>query len=505
MPRPLAILLVLAVSGPGFADPVVTKLIDAEITARLRKENVPPAGRADDATLLRRIYLDLLGRPPTGDEARSYLDDPAQDKHHRLIDRLRFYPEATAHGRLVLAGWLRPDAGSDGNLSLFLASAAAQNLSWDVIARRLLDPPLTATEGKTARAYLGGFLRAGDVEAGRDALTVAVASGFLGAQLQCARCHDHPTVPEWTQKKYRGLRAPFATLRAGGFPENELWEGVSATKAPVPLFLDGTPLPTDKPRAGLVAHAIRAESPYLARAVVNRAWKQLLGRGLVEPVDMIHAGNPASHPALFAALTDDFVRNQYDLDRLVAGIMHSEVYLRSARRPVAAADRPPDYLFAVAKLRPLSPDQTACAIAVATGVLDVTDVRRVGWAKSVGASPDARNKLEATTAYRRITDVFRPAGDADASTAAHALYLAFDPTIARLLDPKTGRLVPALAAAETDEAAAELAYLSVLARRPTPDELAVVKAHLKAAASREAACQDLAWALMAGAEFRFNH
>src|SRR5262249_51977313 len=134
------------------------------------------------------------------------------------------------------------------------------------------------------------------------------------------------------------------------------------------MFLDGTKFDSRRnPRAGLARYAFRPQAAHFKRAVVNRVWQQFLGRGLVEPVDMIHEANPGSHPQLLAKLADDFAANGFNFDRLIASIMHSEAYLRSARWTGPADGRPPDDMFALARLRPLTGAQMAWSVAVATG------------------------------------------------------------------------------------------------------------------------------------------
>jgi Protein of unknown function (DUF1549)/Protein of unknown function (DUF1553) len=513
VPRLLAAITVACASAPAWADPQITQLIDERITARLRAENVAPVGRADAATLVRRVYLDLLGRPPTAAEAEAYLDDPAEDKHHRLIRKLRDYPEAAAHWRRVIAGWLQAshDTGSerDGDELLgYLARAVAENRSWDVVARELLYPDPDRPGQRGAALYLARFLGGEDKKAGREAATVAVASAFFGAQLQCARCHDHPTVPAWTKAHFDGLRAFFDHTEVSPRAKSgdRLIDKTPAKGATRPMFLDGKTFdPADKPRARLARHALGPDATHFKRAVVNRVWKELLGRGLVEPVDMIHDRNPASHPALFDKLANDFAANGYNFDRLIASIMHSEAYQRSARWTGPADRRPASGLFAVAELRPLTGPQTAWALAAATGYSSevVAHVRRISVpAGGPGVSLGARFWWETTHEYAKLADTFRTGGPT--STAGHALYLTFDPLVARLLDHRWG-LVKELVDAEDDDERVRLAYLAVLSRRPTPDEVAIVKAHLKAAKTRAAGCQDVVWALLAGAEFRFNH
>jgi Protein of unknown function (DUF1549)/Protein of unknown function (DUF1553) len=508
MTRPATLVAVALLAGPAAADSLVTQRINEEITARLRAVNVAPAGRGDDATLGRRISLDLLGRPPTAAEADAFLADPAADKVHRLIDRLRLYPEAAAHWRGVLADWLRVGNERDAARG-YLARAVAENVGWDAVVRDLLDPDPDDFRKPGAADYLAGFLDRKDERAGREAAAVAVASALFGAQIQCARCHDHPQVPEWTRAKFDGLFAVFrdtSVSTSGG--RRVLRDNAAAAKGTGPTFLDGTPLTgPGGPRARLAAYALRPDVPHFKRAAVNRVWRQLLGRGLVEPVDMIHAGNPASHPELFAFLADDFAAHGYNFDRLLASILHSDAYLRSARWPGPADQRPAPELFAVAELRPLSGAQMAWALTVATGY--VNDLKRVVRqtgvvARGPGLPLEIRDGWESTAPYQKVAGTFRGMGGSG-TTAGHAIHLAFDPFVQQLLEKREGRTVADLAGETDDEAVTAAAYLAVLSRRPTADEVTLVREHLKGAKTRLAGCQDLVWALLAGAEFRFNH
>jgi Protein of unknown function (DUF1549)/Protein of unknown function (DUF1553) len=499
------------------ADPRITQLIDEHINARLRAENITPAGRADDATLLRRIYLDLLGRPPSATEAQAFLDDAAQDKVHRLIERLRLYPETAAHWRRVIAAWLQvansQSRGLDGNPVLdYLALAIAENKGWNVLARELLDPDRDDPHQRGASSYLGHFLRGEDKKAGREAATIAVGSAFFGVQLQCARCHNHPTVPAWTKAHFDGLRAFFdqtdvdSNVRSRTVSTDRLVDWDPAKDAIPPMFLDGTKFePSNRSRAKLARHALTAKATHFKRAVVNRVWSQFLGRGLVEPVDMIHEGNPGSHPQLLTLLADDFAANRFNFDRLIASIMHSEAYLRSARWTGPADKRPAPELFAVASLRPLSGPQFAWSVVMATRYDReiVARSRHLNLPQAPrGLALEARYLGESTADYVKLADTFRISGSP--TTARNAVYLTFDPFMKGLLSPSWG-LVKELAEESDDEAATRLAYLVILNRRPTADEIEAVREHLKSAKDRKTGCQDLTWALIASAEFRFNH
>jgi hypothetical protein len=167
-------------------------------------------------------------------------------------------------------------------------------------------------------------------------MTVAVASTFFGVRLECARCHGHPYVEEWKQEHYYGLGAFLhrtESANRGGRPaltekgNGELTyqdRGRNAHTAQL-KFLDDRVIAEGKSgqRQALADYALNAKNPYFKRATVNRVWKQLMGVGLVEPVDQIHSANKPSHPKLFDLLADDFALNGFDLKRLLASVAFS--------------------------------------------------------------------------------------------------------------------------------------------------------------------------------------
>jgi hypothetical protein len=192
------------------ANPVST-MIDGEIGTALSAKNLVPAPRAEDADLVRRIYLDVLGRIPTAAETQQYLADARPDKHHRLIDELLAHEEMPAYWRTVLDEWLNGDStgrdfGRDGFLD-YLEDALRTNKPWNRIAREMLAPDLKDENQRQAAYFLAMRVRGGDNDAKIDSMTSGVASVFFGVQLQCAKCHDHPFVDQWKQDHYYGLAA----------------------------------------------------------------------------------------------------------------------------------------------------------------------------------------------------------------------------------------------------------------------------------------------------------
>jgi Protein of unknown function (DUF1549)/Protein of unknown function (DUF1553) len=516
--------LLIVVPQASAADPRdLSRVIDARLAAAHKAGGVTPAPRAEQHELLRRLYLDVLGRIPTPEEATAYLKDADADKHHKLIDALLAHPEMSVYWRGVFHHWLNGNLdekrAGEAEFLDYLEKRLSENAGWDKIARELLVPDVSDPVGANAAYFLSSRLTGNDRAAQLDAMTVTVSSVFFGVQMQCAKCHDHPTVTGWKQENYYGLAAFFANTQTEK-GKNNLPALVEKAKGEVKftgrkggeqtarlLFLDGTvsDAKADR-RKALVAVGVTADSPYFKRAMANRVWKQFLGVGLVTPVDQIHDGNPASHPELLTDLAEDFAKNGFDLRRLMCGILHSEAYLRSSRWG-GSGPRPADYTHAVGVLKPLSPPQLAVALAQATGYADTLrakyDREKAKLKLDAVTFAVVRKQFEREREYTTLLTRFKQEGEAFQANASHALYLTYNPAMRTMLAP--GGLVGKLSRLTDATEIARTAYLTVLSRTPSDDETATVQKHLATTGvSREELCRDVVWALIAGAEFRFS-
>jgi hypothetical protein len=537
----------LLVAAPSLAVHPVSQLIDREIQEALAAKGIAAAPVAADHELLRRLYLDVLGRIPTAAESLGYLDDRALNKHAGLIDKLLAHDEMASHWRLVFDGWLNGDiAGRDFGRDAFLdylEESLRANKPWNRLARELLLPDLTNKDLRPAAYFLAMRVRGGDNEARVDSLTSGVASVFFGVQLQCAKCHDHPFVDSWKQDHYYGLAAflgrlqearientPIVKERADG--EVKFVTRQQESKTAKLMFLDSRvfdepPPPSDRGqwyvkavnglpetpvfsrRAVLADYALTADSPFFKRAIVNRVWKQLMGRGLIEPVDQMHLANPASHPQLLERLAEDFAAHGFDMRRLMAGILQSDAYLRSTRW-TGAGSRPADNVYAAAIMKPLAAEPLALSVSIATGHYERL---RSKWEREAkdrkGGGPGVAN-IRAQFARDRETQEFaarfRTSGEGFEAHAGQALFLAFNTLMRRQLENFSGGLVERLAKQTDDERAVEDAFLAVLSRRPTDDELRRAAEHIAGPhGQRVDRCRELVWALLCSNEFRFNH
>ncbi len=517
-PAPLAARIdrLIAAGHPGFAH-----------------RAAPPAA---DAEFLRRVTLDLAGTVPTAADTRAFLADPAPDRRDRRIDRLLAAPEFARRMAHVYDVWFmerRKDvkvtrAAWEG----FLRASVAADRPYDQLVRDILtaDGVDPAARGP-AKFYL-------DRDFEPHLVTRDIGRVFLGRDMQCAQCHDHPTVDDYTQADYHGL---FAFLnRSFLFPAPTAAAAVLAEKAdgdvtfvsvfdraktqhtarprlpggdPVaePAAVKGKeykvtpaknvrPVPAYSRRAGLAGRVVA--SPAFARTAANRVWATLVGRGLVHPVDADHAGNPPSHPELLDLLAAEFAAHRFDVKWLVREIVRSETYQRSSEVPAGLKAVPPDR-FLVAELKPLSPEQFAYAVLQATGR---TGAERARLGKA--ATPAA---LDAALAPRvqafRAVFAAGPGQPEDglAATLDQTLFLKFGPAVRGLLESRADSLTGRLAELPDDAAVADELFLSVLTRFPTADERADVAAALAGATDRPAAVAETVWAVLASAEFRFNH
>lgn len=511
------------------ADRPLAAVIDHYIDAALKRESVTAARPADDATLIRRLTLDLNGRIPTIDETRSYVGSADPTKRERLVDRLMASPAFARHQAEEFDVLLMQ--ASHGSLREYLNRAFAENRSWRQIFRELLLPDAGDPKQKGASEFLRR--RVADL----DQLTADVSTVFFGVNVSCARCHDHPLVADWKQDHFFGMKSFFArTFENGDFLGERDYGAVRfKTKAGKDrqaklMFLTGAqveapavkepsgaeqkkerelleqlkksrrppPAPKFSARAKLVELALKqGQQDFFARAIVNRLWHRFYGRGLVMPLDQLHSENSPSHPELLAWMARDLVTSNYDLRRLTRGLVLSQAYARSSRWEGASSEPDPT-LFATARLRPLTPMQFAVALRLATG------------------DPMGLAKLKPEDFERRIADLENQSRDLARSfeqpydnfqiSAAEALLFSNGERMQRdLLGDGGDRLIGRLKQTKTLEEKIELLVRAVFSRQPTADEMQLLGDYLKARADQPIeACRQLAWALLCSSEFRFN-
>ncbi len=485
--------------------------IDGYLDARLRKVGVPAAPPANDAEFLRRAYLDITGRIPTPHQVYQFLDDSAADKRARLIDSLLETPRHASHAAALWREILAPETTAMAQARVFrpgfeawLRQKFRANTPYDVLVRELLAVPLSTDSAQPTPVLrrpedpnpLAFFAVK---EAKPENLAAATTRVFLGVQIECAQCHDHPFAA-WSREQFWNQAAFFAGLERTG---DGLFGPISENTAvrDIPLaetnqrvaarFLDEAP-PTAPAevslRAKLADWMTDKDNPYFARAAVNRVWGQLFGRGLVDPVDDFHDDNPPSHPELLDELAQAFVAADFDLRYLMRAIGRTHAYQRtSAQSDPGQAD---PSLFACMAVKGLTGEQLFDSLVLATGY----------------RKPEGRDR-----ARRQFLTRFALAGKlAEPETSipqALALmngsFIADATTLKRSATLTAACELPGLAMAEQ----VEMLYVSALSRKPTDRELSRIRAYVQTGSADpdDERLADVFWAILNSAEFRLNH
>ncbi|MCI0460281.1 MAG: DUF1549 and DUF1553 domain-containing protein [Gemmataceae bacterium] len=513
------------------------ELIDQEIRAAWAAQKVTPASRADDPTFQRRLHLDLVGTIPTHDEVKAFLQDPDPGKRAKLIDRLLDDPRFAAHQAgtwdLVLFGRNPPNPEATRRRDPFrgwLREQFAKNVPYDRWVRELLK-----AEGDTAQQ--GAPLFYVQFRGQPEETAVGVSRIFLGTQLQCARCHDHPN-EKWTQRDFFGLAAFFARLvvvDAGTFKggrkyivgEKRTGEvhfsgpaaeqkpgkkgepigakflgGPALTEPPLPANFKETPLkgakvpprPDFSRKEKLAEWLTTRDNPYFARAVADRLWGQFLRRGLVHPVDNLSAKNTASHPKLLDTLTEQLVEHDFDLKWFIRELVSSETYQLASRGKTADP-----VWFEQARLRPLSAEEMMATLRAATG-FDASN-------RAAGVKPGQEKLPSGLAEYvvRHFGNSTDGRGDFQGNMTER-LFVNNNSALRQLIQRRKGNLADALLTSKDPwEQRVERMFLSVLSRPPQPEETRRFAAYLSRQGSPDALVEEAIWVLLASAEFRFNH
>jgi Protein of unknown function (DUF1553)/Protein of unknown function (DUF1549) len=524
-------------SGTGSASPddpvsLLAAAIDRHISTRWTEENVSPASPADDGEFLRRTYLNIAGRIPSASEAEQFLDEPGTAKRRRLVDKLLASAAYPTHWADLLRSVIVPEANTDPLLQAqaqgferWLRRRIAQNAGYDQIATELLTD---SSRSGDARFY---FLAKGNKP---ENLAAGVSRVFLGVRIECAQCHNHPFA-KWHREQFWQLAAFFAGDQVGPVGVAPGLELAALTipdtgKKVSARFLDGQEPAWKKstrfePKALLAKWMTAPENPYFARAAANRVWAQLMGTGLVDPVDDFDESNPPSHPELLDLLADELVGQKYDVRFLICAICTSHTYqLSSVQTDGRQANR---RLFARAPVKGLAPAELAACLSQAIGESDEPS--------GMPANPVFPD-LNSSQLRTLVMDLFKNenADPVDSETTIlQALALMNSPVIDESTAPGRGSTLAALLDAPFLDTASriETLYLATLSRRPTPEELQRLSKYVERGGARaaskpklgnvfdqmivtdksktrsdhEIALGDIFWALLNSGEFLTNH
>ncbi|MFT5127251.1 MAG: cytochrome c553 [Rhodothermales bacterium] len=359
--------------------------------APVTEAQVALAPLTTDHAFLRRVYLDTVGIPPSTEEARVFLANPDRAQ---LIDRLLADERSTDHW---MGYWqdllaenptlINNSLNSTGPFRWFIRDALRDRKPVDRLVTELL-----MLRGNAAYGGSAGFGEAGENDAPFAAKAHIVASGFLGIELQCARCHDSP-YHKTTQEDLYSLAAMFnrkpmkvpstSRVPAGFFAKSKGRQALIKVSmdlskpakpiwpfAPVTGAIDGPEIaalmqkPSDT-RERLATLITAPSNTRFARVFVNRVWKRLIGTGFVEPIHDWE-GKSASHPELLDWLAHDFVNHGYDLQRLARQVLSSQTYQRQAVGKNQSAG-PEQRYFNAPEPRRLSAEQVVDSLHACTG------------------------------------------------------------------------------------------------------------------------------------------
>lgn len=537
-------------TGPGAGEALSPEALAAKIDAALAADwqvsGVTVAPPADDAEFLRRASLDIVGKIPTVAEAREFFADTRPDKRRRLVEALVERGSCASHFANVWREMLLPGAnmnletrGLAGPFETWLKVRFAANVPYDELVAELVTARLvqaTPVVGQAAMPTAPGPNAFYQVNENKpENLAANTARIFLGMQVQCAQCHDHP-FSHWRRHEFWALAAFFRDLQGmappaddandddaddaekakndtGSLPKTDVANTVAtdadanALSIKIPdtdtvvaaRFLDGAApriVAGEDPRLALSRWLTGRENPYFARAAVNRLWDHFFGRGFVDPVDDLDEANPPSHPEIFAEMSRQFILHDYDLKYLMRTITATRAYQLSSQS--AGSDTSDLEHFARMPLRRMTAEQLYDSLVQATGFRDTggqqqpvnifndDGVRNQFLAKF---GDQSARRSEAQTSIPQALSLMNGTFTSDATNLDRSQIMA---AIIELPFLDTAGRVETL-------------YLATLTRPPDAEESAQMLAYVRAAENEKDALADVFWALLNSAEFIFNH
>ncbi|MDA1054745.1 MAG: DUF1549 domain-containing protein [Planctomycetota bacterium] len=493
-------------SYPALAE---ANFIDRPVHDRLQKLNIIPSGACDDATYLRRVYLDVIGTLPTTEEARRFLSDTRNDKRAAIVDELLRRPEYADYWALKWADLLRVDRLKLGHKRAYLYyqwihDSFATNKPLDQFASEVV-----AAEGPLLDSPAGQFYKAVDKP---NEMASTISQVFLGVRIECAQCHHHP-YDRWTQTDYYGMQAFFTQVAFKTSPRGEVLIGSNGAKTNHPrtgeevfahalLQPPSQETPAGDRRKLLAAWMTSRENQWFARNLANRYWAHFTGRGLVEPVDDFRLANPPSNPQLLDQLAEQLASSNFDIHQLIRAIAASHTYQRSSHPN--DTNQLDELNYSRYLFKRLDAEVLFDAVCQTTGVDEKFDGVPNGsraiqlWDSQV---PHYFLKLFGRPMRATACDCER----VTEPTTAQVLHVLNSPEIQEKLSHSGGRLARLLAELPGDEMLAEELYLTCFSRFPTDEEKQVATVYLKENDSRRQAAEDLVWSMMNSLEFLFNH
>ncbi len=500
---------------PNFAwnDSPEYNFIDRHVNDKLQQLRILASDLCTDEEFIRRATLDTCGRLPTIEETQAFLNDLSDDKRGKLVDILIESPDHAAFWTLKWADVLRANSGKltapgVAKFDRWIYDGILHDQPMDQFARELLTANGSVFENPAASYWKASREPTDAVE--------TTAQLFLGIRIQCAKCHNHP-FERWTQDNYYGLGAAFARVgRKPGQSENdevifaapggEVTQPRTGKTMQVHLLLKGdVNVPAEQDRREVFAEWLTsAENPFFAKAVSNRIWGHLLGRGIVEPVDDFRDSNPASNAKLLNELAQQFAEHNFSRRWLIKTIMASHTYQRSSR--TNEFNKTDEIYASHAVVRMLGAEQLLDAISDVTAMPETFAGVPAGTRATQLPEPPTDNyflKVFGQPQREMACECER----SSESNLSQALQMINGPTVHNKLRADGGRVAQMIAATKSDDEIITTVYLAAVSRAPSSGEMQTAKNHIASvpADQRRLALEDIGWAVLNSKEFLFQH
>ena len=484
--------------------------VDTFVAAKLKKLRIEPSEICGDEVFLRRVFLDVVGIPPTSAEYDAFMSSTAPDKRAKLIDELLTRKEFS---EIWVNKWAELlQVKSSINISYkamflyynWLVEKLSKNMPMDEMVQELL-----GANGGTFKNPATNFYQATNETL---AMSENVAQVFMGMRIQCAQCHNHP-FDRWTQNDYYGFAAFFSQIgrkQGEDYRETIIFNsGGGEVNHPVgnipmkPKFLGGdVPEVVGKDRRVILAKWLASEkNPWFATSFANRVWAHFMGNGIVEPVDDFRVSNPASNPELLEELGKRFTASKYDLKALVRDICNSRTYQRSTHRNESNATD--ERNFAHANLRRIKAENLLDTISSVTETKDKFQGLPLG-ARAVQIADGGSSTYFLTTFGRATRETVCSCEVKMEPTLSQALHWLNGDTVNSKI--KAGGVIAKLMESKkTPEERITDLYLRTVSRKPTKEELARLLPNFGEGSNQAQALEDVFWAMLNSREFLFNH
>jgi hypothetical protein len=499
--------------------PAEANYVDRYVFAKHRELQLQPAQVADDATFLRRVYLDLIGSIPNPEEVIRFLDSTDLDKRGKLIDELIDRDEYALFWALKWADVMRGNretitARGVHNFHRYLVRNFAADRPFDEMAREIV-----TSLGNTIQVPAANFYR---ISRSPNEAAESFSQLFLGVRIQCAKCHNHP-YESISQRDYFELAATFARVRIKGqkFGRDDEVVHLSAsgdvqmpgTDEKLRPVAFGTDLASasdhrvesDDPREQLADWLTSPENGFFARSTVNRVWFHLMARGLVDPIDDFRDSNPPSNPELLDALAAEFIECGYRIKPVIRSILNSHAYQLRAEEakqsPKAADGRS---YFSQAVIQILSAEQILDAISMATGTKETFPGYPIGT-KAIAIAEGRIDHHFLQAFSKPVRDVACDCARETEPSLNQVVHLINNPGILQKIESDEGRIALWLKSGRSHSELIELLYLATVTRRPLRDELQFGLGFLAASEMPATGLHDLQHALINSNEFLLRH